>query len=62
MMAKTICDWSKKDLEAKGAELAALVHEACFYCRKCGRSANTKKVLCKATPLPEPTVPAQKKR
>ena len=47
-MAKTICDWSKKDLEAKGEELRALTENATHYCRKCGRVANNKKALCKA--------------
>ena len=47
-MAKTICDWSKKDLEEKSDQLLAITREPTFYCRKCGRVANTKKVLCKA--------------
>jgi len=47
-MAKTICDWSKKDLEKNGDRLWALTRDPCFYCRKCGRVANRKKVLCKA--------------
>lgn len=47
-MAKTICDWSKKDLERKADELFQLTKNAEFYCRKCGRVANQKKALCKA--------------
>lgn len=47
-MSKTICDWSKKELEAKSEKLYALTKDACYFCRKCGRVANTKKVLCKA--------------
>jgi len=47
-MAKTICDWSRKDLEKKSAKLWKLTRDPCFYCRKCGRVANTNKVLCKA--------------
>lgn len=52
-MAKTLCDWSKKKLESDGAELRTLVDNPQFYCRKCARVANTKKVLCKAKNLPE---------
>ena len=51
-MAKTLCDWSKKDLERKPEKLSLLVTDARFYCRKCARSANTPKVLCKAAKLP----------
>jgi hypothetical protein len=47
-MAKTICDWSRKDLEKKASKLRALTESPCFYCRKCGRVADTKKALCKA--------------
>ncbi|MDF1811136.1 MAG: hypothetical protein P1V20_02950 [Verrucomicrobiales bacterium] len=46
-MAKTICDWSKKDLLKHPEKLHALTREACFFCKKCGRVANTKKALCK---------------
>ena len=51
-MAKTICDWSRKDLEKKAEKLYALICNPSFYCRKCGRVANTKKVLCKAKGFP----------
>lgn len=47
-MAKTICDWSRKDLEEKAEKLHALTRTPSFYCRKCGRVANTQRVLCKA--------------
>jgi hypothetical protein len=46
-MAKTICDWSKKDLEKHPEKLWELTREPTFYCRKCGRVANSRKVLCK---------------
>jgi len=45
-MGKTICDWSKKELKNDAAFLFWLVKDPTHYCRKCGRSANTKKVLC----------------
>jgi len=47
-MAKTICDFSKKDLEKEPQLLFELTRDPQFYCQKCGRVANTKKVLCKA--------------
>lgn len=56
-MAKTLCDWSKKDLEKKADELAALVRDPRFYCRKCARSAHTSKVLCKPRKLPAAPAP-----
>lgn len=48
VMAKTLCDWSKKDLEKKQDTLQQLTRNACFYCRKCARVANNAKSLCKA--------------
>ena len=51
-MSKTICDWSKKDLEKKAKKLHALTKDACFYCRRCGRVANTRKVLCRVKEFP----------
>jgi hypothetical protein len=52
-MAKTLCDWKKKDLEQNPARLAALVRDPRFFCRKCARVANTSKVLCKPRKLPD---------
>lgn len=46
VMGKTICDWSKKDIRNNPEKLHAITREACFFCRKCGRVANTKKALC----------------
>ncbi len=51
-MSKTLCDWSKRDLERHPEKLAELVREPRFYCRKCARAANTSKVLCKPRKLP----------
>lgn len=47
-MPKTLCDWSKKELKQKPEKLHALTRNACHYCKKCGRVANTKKALCSA--------------
>ncbi len=51
-MAKTLCDWSKKDLEKHAERLAEIVVPPRFYCRKCARVANQADVLCKAEKLP----------
>lgn len=51
-MAKTLCDWSKKDLDRHAVQLLVLVRDPKFYCRKCARVANTSKVLCKPRKLP----------
>lgn len=56
-MAKTICDFSKKELEKEPSILLELVRDPQFYCRKCGRVANTKKVLCKAKDFGEIKAP-----
>ncbi len=53
-MAKTLCDWSKRDLEKHPDKLRELVHDPRYYCRKCARAANTSKVLCKPRSLPAP--------
>ena len=53
-MAKTLCEWSKKDIEKKWEKLAELVRAPKFACTKCARSANTGKVLCKPKRLPKP--------
>lgn len=47
-MAKTICDWSKKDLAKNSDKLHSLTMNPCYFCQKCGRVANTKKALCRA--------------
>jgi len=52
-MSKTLCDWSKHDIERHPEKLAELVLEPHFYCRKCARAANTSKVLCKPRKLPK---------
>ena len=44
---KTLCDWKKKDIQKNWAELEALVRDPMFMCRKCARTANGPKALCK---------------
>jgi hypothetical protein len=50
-MAKTLCDWSKADIEKKQEELEKLVLDPRFFCRRCARVAHNPKVLCKAKRL-----------
>ena len=50
-MAKTLCDWSKKDIESKSAKLALILQNPRFYCAKCARCANDPRALCKARKL-----------
>jgi hypothetical protein len=52
-MAKTLCDWSKKDLEKRADVLLTLVRDPRWYCRKCARVANVSRVLCKPRKLPD---------
>jgi len=46
-MAKTLCDWSKHDIERDVDKLHALTRHPTHHCPKCARVANTPKVLCK---------------
>jgi len=43
---KRLCKWKKSDYKDRLDELIALVGEAKYVCKHCGRSANDKKVLC----------------
>ena len=49
-MAKSLCDWKKSEIQRHPDKLEALVEDPCYLCMKCGRAANSKKVLC--TPKP----------
>jgi hypothetical protein len=51
-MAKTLCDWSKRDISKHADKLLELVDPPRFFCRKCARVANIPKVLCKPSRLP----------
>jgi hypothetical protein len=48
---KSLCKWKKDDYEDKFDELKDIVKGAKYVCLKCGRSAKTKKALCKPEPL-----------
>ena len=36
-MAKTLCDWSKGEIERRAGKLLKLVCEPRFFCRRCAR-------------------------
>ena len=56
IMAKTLCDWSRKDILKKSDELALIVGTPEFVCRKCARVSGSKKHLCAAVRLDLPSV------
>ena len=49
-MGKSLCDL-KKNLKKDFASYVALVNAPTHICKKCGRVANSKKLLCKPTKL-----------
>ncbi len=49
-MSKTLCDL-KKTLKRDLSAYVKLVREPTHVCRKCGRVANSKNLLCKPTKL-----------
>lgn len=51
MKAKTLCDIPGKVFKENPEAVKSLVRDAEFICRKCFRSANSKKYLCKAEKL-----------
>ncbi|QDS93152.1 hypothetical protein FF011L_19080 [Roseimaritima multifibrata] len=44
---KSICKWSKEMIGAHLRDLLAEAHAARFVCRKCGRTAANRHLLCK---------------
>ena len=46
-MSKTLCDWSKKDIERRAAELLEIVMPQRFICFKCARTACDQHHLCR---------------
>ncbi len=44
---RAICKWSKDALAAHLGDLLAEAHAARYVCRKCGRTAARKSLLCK---------------
>lgn len=50
-VAKTLCDWKKKEIERNRELLAELVSHPRYLCKKCARAAAVSKVLCKPSSL-----------
>jgi tRNA C32,U32 (ribose-2'-O)-methylase TrmJ len=51
-MARTLCEWKKSEIVDDIEELAEIVRDPRFVCRKCARSAHKDKHLCKPMALP----------
>lgn len=50
-MSRTLCDWSKKDIERHPAKLLEIVTPQNFMCLKCARTACAEKYLCRPMSL-----------
>lgn len=46
-MSRTLCDWSKKDIQRYASKLLDIVSPQVFLCEKCARTACEKKYLCR---------------
>jgi hypothetical protein len=45
-MAKTLCDWTKKEIKKHFEEVCEIVVDPRYVCRKCGRCAHFPRFLC----------------
>lgn len=45
-MAKTLCDWDRKDIRKHADRLLAIVTPQRFLCSRCARTACGKRYLC----------------
>lgn len=55
---KSICKLSKSEVHDCLELIAAEIRTARFICRKCGRAAHRKRLLCKPLPLADLPAPA----
>ncbi len=46
--SKNLCDWDRKEIEKKLADIVPLVSNPKYICHKCARVANQEGLLCKA--------------
>lgn len=51
-MARTLCEWDKRDIERDLERLAGVIGVPRYVCRKCARSAQEDRHLCKPVRLP----------
>lgn len=49
---KTLCKWTPKQIQKNLELLTELLEDPGYVCKKCARSSNNKKALCKPTALP----------
>jgi hypothetical protein len=49
---KTFCKWTPKQIQKNIDLLTELLEDPCYVCKKCARSSNNKRALCKPTRLP----------
>ncbi len=49
---KTFCKWTPKQIQKNFDLLTELLEEPRYVCKKCARSSNNKKALCKPAKLP----------
>ncbi len=49
----TICKLSKAEIQESLEQIAREVQTARYLCRKCGRAAHHKSLLCKPVPMPD---------
>jgi hypothetical protein len=57
----SICKLSKSEIHQSLEQLANEIRTARYLCRKCGRAAHRKRLLCKPVPLSDfaPTAPLE---
>ena len=55
-MAKTLCDWTRKDIKKPFDALCEIVSEPRYVCRECARCARLPQFLCE----PKKVVPPEK--
>lgn len=55
-MAKTLCDWTRKDIKKHFEEMCEIVSEPRYVCRECARCARLPQFLCE----PKKVVPPEK--
>jgi len=46
-MAKTLCEWTRKEIEKDFQKLCCITANRRYLCKKCARGATVAKVLCK---------------
>lgn len=51
MSNKTLCDWTKEDIDNNHKKLFKIVSNPKFVCKKCARVANKEDYLCKPKKL-----------